>query len=374
MAALFEKKFTSVAALAGIAINGSEPWDLQVQDKRIYRQMALYGSLGLGEAYMNGWFDCQRLDLFFEKVGLRLMRQQLPELFSIKTNLINLWARIVNLQSKSKAFIVGEKHYDLGNKLFIKMLDPAMNYSCGYWKEADSLEQAQQAKLDLVFRKLGLKPGMKVLDIGCGWGTAAKFAAQKYGVEVTGITISKEQANFAIDSCKGLPVKILLQDYRDLQGQFDRVWSIGMFEHVGTKNYRTYMQQIKNVLREDGLFVLHTIGSNRTIPLTDPWINRYIFPNGKLPGIQQAGHSLEGNFVMEDWQNFGADYDLTLMCWYHNIEQYKDMVIETKGHRFYRMWTYYLLSCAGMFRARRIQLWQLVLSPYGIKGRYDAPR
>jgi cyclopropane-fatty-acyl-phospholipid synthase len=263
---------------------------------------------------------------------------------------------------------VGEKHYDIGNDLYRLMLDPRMIYSCGYWKNANSLVEAQEAKLDLICRKLGLEPGMRILDIGSGWGGFLKFAAERYGVEGLGITISKEQAAFANADRDGLPVETRLCDYMALEGRFDRVISIGMFEHVGYKNYRAYMDKVRSLLAPEGLFLLHTIGGNITVTHGEPWSEKYIFPNGMLPSIRQVGTSIERLFVMEDWHNFGADYDRTLMAWHANFEAGWPQLKAKYGDRFYRMWRYYLLSFAAVFRARDTNLWQIVLSPRGIRG------
>ena len=218
--------------------------------------------------------------------------------------------------------------------------------------------------------KIGLKPGMKVLDIGCGWGSFAKFAAQRYDAKVVGVTVSKEQIALGRALCKGLPIEFQLKDYRDITGKFDRVVSLGMIEHVGYKNYREYMRVASNALKEDGLFLLHTIGGNISTKSCDPWIEKYIFPNGMLPSISQLAKAMEGLFVMEDWHNFGADYDRTLMAWHANfIKNWKNLE-DRYDQRFYRMWTYYLLTCAGSFRARKNQLWQIVLSKHGAPGGY----
>lgn len=270
---------------------------------------------------------------------------------------------------------MGERHYDLGNDLFQAMLDPEMAYTCGYWKDADDLEQAQKAKLELVCQKIGLKAGARVLDVGGGWGCFAKYAAENYGAEVTAITISKEQAELGRRRCKGLPVEILLRDYRQLDSEpFDHIVSLGMFEHVGHKNYRGFMEKMGSLLKDDGLFLLHTIGSNETQWETDPWVDKYIFPNSLIPSIRQIGSALEGLFVMEDWHNFGLDYDKTLMAWYGNFERHWDDLRPRYGDRFYRMWKYYLLQCAGLFRARKKQVWQLVLSKKGVPHGYSSLR
>ena len=248
-----------------------------------------------------------------------------------------------------------------------------MCYSCGYWKQAETLNQAQVAKLELACRKLELAPGMRVLDIGCGWGSFAEHAARHHGVEVTGITISREQAELARQRCTGLPVEIRLQDYRDLDGAYDRIVSIGMFEHVGHRNYATYFQTVEKSLATDGLFLLHTIGSNNSDISADPWINRYIFPNGVLPSAMHIARASEGHLLMEDWQNFGPDYDRTLMAWLANVDARWHEIAHHYNERTRRMFRYYLSVCAGAFRARDLQLWQVVYSR-GRPGRYDAPR
>ena len=280
-------------------------------------------------------------------------------------------AYIFNAQNINRAYIVGEEHYDTGNDLFELMLDQRMNYSCGYWKNANNLEQSQVNKLDLACRKLHLKPGMRVLEIGCGWGAFAKYAAENYGVSVHGITVSKEQMSYAKKSCEGLNVTFELKDYRELNTKYDAIVSIGMFEHVGYKNYRHYMEVAQRCLSDEGLFLLHTIGRNTPSRSTDPWTNKYIFPNGMIPSTAQISGATEGIFVIEDWHNFGQDYDKTLIAWNESFQKNYDSLKETYDERFKRMWEYYLLMCAGTFRSRRNQLWQLVMSKNGVKGGYD---
>ena len=254
------------------------------------------------------------------------------------------------------------------------MLDTRMVYTCAYWKDATDLDAAQTAKLDLVCRKIDLQPGQKILDIGCGWGSFACYAASEYGAEVVGVTVSKEQAELARKRCAGLPVEIRLQDYRDVTEQFDHIISLGMFEHVGDKNFRSYMEKVHQCLKDDGLFLLHTIGHMLTVKNGDPWINRYIFPNSQIPSVYHIGKAIDNLFVMEDWHNFGADYDRTLLVWYNNFKQHWPELKKNYDDRFYRMWRYYLLMCAGVFRARYIQLWQIVLSKNGIPGGYYSVR
>ena len=351
---------------ADIEVNGSRPFDIRVKNPHFFKRVLQEGSLGLGESYMDGWWECDRLDIFFQKVLRAGLENQLPH--HIKDTLRVAAARLTNLQSKKRAWIVGKEHYDLGNDLFSLMLDPYMQYSCVYWKDATTLKQAQEAKLKLICEKLQLKPGMTLLDIGCGWGGLAAYAAKHYGVSVEGVTISAEQQKLAQERCKDLDVKILLQDYRDLDSQYDRIVSVGMFEHVGPKNYQTYFNVVARNLKPDGLFLLHTIGANETNMNVDPWINKYIFPNGCLPSIKHIATTSEGKFVMEDWHNIGADYDRTLMAWYERFVQNWPKLEHNYSQRFFRMFSYYLNACAGAFRARDIQLWQVVFSPRGAEG------
>jgi cyclopropane-fatty-acyl-phospholipid synthase len=357
---------------ADITIGGSRPQDIQVHDERLFNRIIRYGTLGLGEAYMDGWWDANAVDVFIDKV----LRSHLDKAIEINFSSIFTIARafLFNLQSTSRAFKIGEAHYDLGNDLYEAMLDSRMVYSCGYWKDANTLGEAQEAKLDLICKKIGLKKGDHILDIGCGWGSFAKYAAEKYGASVVGVTVSKAQAALAKERCKGLPVEIRIQDYRELNEEFDHIISIGMFEHVGVKNYRTYFEVAKRCLKENGLFLLHTIGYKLSQLTSDPWIEKYIFPGGQLPSVAQIGKGVEGLFIVEDLHNFGADYDTTLMAWFKNFDAAWPAFREKYGNRFYRMWKYYLLTCAGAFRARDTELWQLVLSPSGLPGGYSAVR
>lgn len=356
---------------AGITIGGHQPWDIVVHNPKFYKRVLQEGSLGLGESYMQGWWDCQHLDQFFHRVLVNKLQQQLPSNWRDTLRIIT--ARLCNRQSLSRAFQVGKVHYDLGNELFSKMLDPYMQYSCGYWHTAESLEKAQQAKLDLLCRKLQLQPGMTLLDIGCGWGGLAEYAAKNYDVTVCGVTISKEQHALATARCQGLDVKILLQDYRSLAEQFDRIVSVGMFEHVGPKNYATYFSVVARNLKPEGIFVLHSIGSNKTDSDVDPWTEKYIFPNGCLPSIRHIAAASERHFILEDWHNFGVDYDRTLMAWYQRFIDYWPQLATQYDERFKRMFSYYLNSCAGAFRARELQLWQLVFT-HGKAGGLRVPR
>lgn len=356
------KALVELLRLADVQLNGERAWDIQVHDEAFYRRILAEGSMGLGESYMDGLWDSARLDELFNRLLRADLDEKVKGWFKFRL-LADLFKRyLFNAQSSRRAFQVGEQHYDTGNDLFEAMLDSSMSYSCGYWEHAENLEQAQRHKLEMICRKLQLKPGERLLEVGCGWGGLMRYAAQNYGVEVVGVTVSREQRKLALERCEGLPVTVELKDYRDMSGCFDKAVSVGMFEHVGQKNYRTYFETVGRLLKDDGLFLLHTIGSHKTVKAVDPWIERYIFPNGRLPSAREMTRSLEGLFLIEDWHNFGQDYDRTLMAWWENFDRAWPTLESRYGKRFYRMWKYYLHSCAGFFRSRQGQLWQLVLS------------
>lgn len=367
-----EQIISKIFSMADIRINGTRPWDIQVHRPEFYNHILCNGSLALGESYMAGWWDCQSLDQFFFHVlrndlDLKIKKSRSAILCSIK-------ATLSNCQNKKKALEVAQKHYDVGNDLFECMLDRHMAYSCAYWdKGVSDLTAAQEAKLELICRKVELAPGMRILDIGCGWGSFVRYAAQKHGVDAVGVTISKEQAQLARERCAGLPVDIRLLDYRDLSEEFDAIVSVGMFEHVGYKNYRQFMQVVNRCLHPDALFLLHTIASNHSTRNGDPWFDKYIFPNGMLPSIEQLGKASELLLVMEDWHNIGIHYDKTLTSWFANFDQNWPGLQNRYGDTFYRMWKYYLLSMAGAFRSRSIQVWQVVFSKHGRLEGYQRP-
>ena len=371
-----QRRVEALLAEADVRPGGDRDWDLQVHDRRLYARLLARGSLGLGESYMDGWWDARALD----ELMVRLLRAGLDRrVHGIGEIRDVLLVRLANPQTPRRSREVARRHYDLGNDLYAAMLGRRMVYSCGYWREAADLDAAQEAKLDLVCRKLRLRPGMRVLDIGCGWGEALEYAARRYGIEGVGVTISAEQAAHARRLCAGLPVEIRLQDYRELDEPFDAVFSIGMFEHVGVRNYREYFEVVRRCLvaradAEPGLFLLHSIGGNVSVRRTDPWIARYIFPNSMLPSAAQVTAACEGLFVIEDWHNFGAVYDRTLQAWRDNIEAAWERLDARYDERFRRMWRFYLAGAMATFRCRRSQLWQIVLSPHGVPGGYLAPR
>lgn len=360
---------------AGISINDSQAdprANLQVHDDRFYKLTALKGSLGFGESYAEGYWDCEKLD----EIIYQILKSHLGEHRSVHHLLLYLRSIATNMQNRVRAIRVAKRHYNVSNRIFEQMLDPFMQYTCGYWHGADTLEQAQLAKMDLIVRKLGLKAGDEVLDIGCGWGGFSKYAAQHHGIRMHGLSISRAQVDYARNFCEGLDCIFRFGDYRELDKifpkQFDAITIIGVTEHIGPKNLRRLHRIMRERLKPDGLVMEHTIANMHTSTHTDPFIDRYIFPGGVIPAISQLAGAMSDYFVLEDLHNFSADYDRTLMAWYQNFRQIREEVVGNQhlGERFYRIWKYYLLSCAALFRARHAQLVQLVMSPEGVGGGY----
>lgn len=367
-----KKQVEALFSKADVQINGKRPWDIKVHDERFYQRVLSDGQLGVGESYMDGWWDCDDMPEMSFRVYRAGLETQIKPTWGL--GLAMLEAKFLNLQTKSRASKDVQYHYNIGNDLYKAMLDKRMVYTCGYWKNAKNLNEAQEAKLDLVCKKIGLKKGDKVLDIGCGWGSFAKYAAEKYGAHVVGITIAKEQVELARELCKGLPVEIRLQDYREINEKFDHIISLGMFEHVGYKNFREYMKVVHRCLNDDGLFLLHTIASHVTIKRATPWVDKYIFPGAVIPSITQMGQAIEGLFVMEDWHNFGSYYANTTLAWWNNFNKAWPKLQDKYGERFYRMWKFYLLMGSGIAKARGVGLWQIVLSKKGVLGGYNSIR
>jgi len=356
---------------AGITINGDAPWDIRVHDDRFYSRLVRERSLGLGESYMDGWWDCDAMDEMIRRLLLSDIARRVPSGLSEKMRFLPGY--LFNLQSLRRARAVAQHHYNLDHALFYSFLDPYRQYSCAFFDHTDDLAQAQQNKLALIAAKLDLQPTDHLLDIGCGWGGLARYCAEHHGCTVTGINISTAQLKEAESFCRGWPVHVYNRDYRLIDGQFDKIVSVGMFEHVGCKNYRTFMDVAHRSLKNDGIFLLHTIGRNTSAHYADPWLTKYIFPNSMLPSLQQISDAIEDLFIIEDVHNFGPHYDKTLMAWHANFLHAWPTLAHKYDERFKRMWTYYLLSCAGAFRARTIQLWQIVMTREG-SGSPQPPR
>jgi cyclopropane-fatty-acyl-phospholipid synthase len=364
---------TPIAAFteaAGIGFHGDQPWDIEVRDGRLFADLMRRGSLALGEGYVNGLWDCKRLDQLFTRLltpntAIDVM-QGFDPWAQLRSVVFSLGERLLNWQTHLRAHQVARRHYDIDPRVYAAMLDSRRIYSCAYWQHASSLEEAQEHKLKLICEKLQLEPGQRLLDLGCGWGGFSRYAAENYGVEVLGITVSAHQQRYAQGLALDLPVRTVLADYRTAllrqEKPFDRIVSIGMMEHVGRLNDSTFFQIVKDLLTDDGLMLLQSIGTRQTTAKIDPWINTYIFPNGRLPSALQLCRGFECSLILQDWENFGRDYDTTLMAWWTNFDAAWPRLSQDIAPSFYRLWSYYLLSCAGLFRSGQGQLWQLVLS------------
>lgn len=360
--------FQTMLDEADVKLNGDRAWDIQIHDEAVFERVLKHGSLGFGEAYMDGMWDCQQIDVMLDKVIRAKIDQKVSGMTKLKLGAAKVKS-FFNPQSISRAKEDVSYHYDTGNDLFEAMLDENMAYTCGYWHDANNLHDAQNKKLDLICRKLDLKPGQRLLDIGCGWGSFMQYAAKHYGAICDGLTLSVEQAKLGAERCQDLPVRFILEDYREFtpEKKYDHIVSVGMLEHVGPDNYDNYFKCAEKFLADDGTFLLHTIGGNisNTVNDCDPWIRKYIFPNGVIPSICQLGKATEQRFNLEDLHNFGPDYDKTLMAWHERFEAAWPTLAEKYGEKFHRMWRYYLLSCAAAFRARDLNLWQLALTKIG---------
>lgn len=368
------KTIDNIFKSIGITVNGVNSWDIQIFDERAFDLILAKWSLGLGEGYMRGYWDCLNLEEFLYRLLKNDHNERIQGIARLNLVFEVFRAKLMNLQTRSRAFMVGESHYDVGQDIFKTMLDNEMNYSCGYWQYAQDLDKAQLDKMELICQKLQLNPGDRLLEIGCGWGGFAHYAAQNYGVKVLGITVSKEQYLIAKERCQNQDVDIQLCDYRDLEGTFDKIVSIGMFEHVGEKNYKEYFSVASRLLKENGIFLLHTIGSDVTTLRTDPWIEKYIFPNGKIPSIAEIGAAYEKAFILEDLQNIGPDYELTLLAWHDKFIESWPNNANKYGLVFYKMWRYYLLGCAAYFKSKQGQLWQMVFTKRSFAGSYRSIR
>lgn len=364
---------------AGIKINGKEVWDPQIKNDKIFGRIAKQQSLGLGEAYMDGWWECNNLEEFFYRILSSSMNDKdnnldgRPKGF-FEGLIYRYMPLLVNQQTFKRSTKVAYEHYDVGNDVYDLMLGKDMQYTCAYWQESETLDEAQHNKLDLICRKLKLKPGMEVLELGGGFGGLARFMAKNYGCSVTVYNIAREQIKRAQELTAGLKVKIIESDYRNAMGVYDRVAAIGLAEHVGFKHYRTLMEKAYSCLKDKGLFIIQTNGSNNTMHHYEPWMEKYIFPNSMIPSAKQLSIASEGLFMMEDWHVMSGNYYKTLMAWYDNFVKEFHKIKDKYDERFYRMWCYYLLFSAASHRSRSVQLWQLVLSKNNVGVPYVSGR
>ena len=359
-----KRRFEELVAGAGIEINGRRPFDLRVVNDAFYERVLSRGAIGIVEAYVDGYWESDRLDELAAKLLSSGINFHLGS--ALTRRLHGFGARLLRNGKRRRALQV-RKRFDLKNDLYQAMLGRSMVYSCAHWKDSTHLDAAQEAKLKRVAEKVALRPGMRVLDIGCGWGGFAKYAVENYGVSAVGITVVKEQYELGRVLCAGLPIDLRLQDYRDLDDDrpFDAVVGIEVLEHVGYKNHRAFMSKIRRLLKPNGLVLLQTVANNTSRFFVDPRFRRTIFPTGMLPSARHVAAAAEGLLDIEEWHNLSDDYDQTLLAWFENFDSHWPQLRENYGEHFYRMWKCYLLSFAGSFRARENQLWQIVFSRAG---------
>ncbi len=377
-----ERVIRELLAVGEIEINGRNPWDLAVKNPHFYKRVLTEGVLGFAESYISGWIECERMDDLIARLLRADIKNKLKKNWGLLFHILK--SRVFNLQVLSRSSQVAHVHYNLSNSFYELMLGKTMAYTAAYWKDAKTLDEAQNRKYDLICRKLYLEEGETVLELGCGWGGFAKYAAENYGCKMVSVNISSEQVNYAKEHCKGLPVSVFHSDYRDYSAynpesvSFDKAVSIGMAEHVGPKNYRSLFRVVDHQLKNDGLFLLHTIGSDVSLSTCEPFTHKYIFPNSVLPSIKQIGAATEGYFVTEDLQNFGKYYFNTLKEWYNNYKINWDTIQkldeEKFDARFDRIWSFYLLGGMGMAKSKANHLWQFVFSKKGFQELYDAVR
>ena len=371
-----KQKAVTLFAKADIKINGNRDWDIQVHDERFYSRLLFHGSIALGEAYVDGWWDCKDVEQFIYRVlHYRLVNSKTYELqhfgASFLKNTRFIWKKLINPQSIRRAAKDVRYHYNLGNDLFAATLDETMTYTCGYFKDTNDLKQAQIDKMKLVCQKLNLQKGMRVLDIGCGWGSLAKYMADNYEVTVVGLTLSEEQKTFADNQCTNSDVTIELCDYRNHNGKYDRIVSIEMIEHVGAKNLKSFMQKADKNLNEDGLMLLQFDGKSESINWNYSWIEKYVFPGTVTPSMQQIAKSSENLFFLVDWHDFTKDYHLTMNCWHENFLKNWDNIKDNYDERFFRLWKFYLTCAPATALVNTQHLWQIVLQKNNSEKQYE---
>ena len=334
------------------------PITLKILDKSLHTKLLLLPDLYFGEAYTNGSVVIENGTLTeFLDIALKNIGRGETNSFNAAINKLRGTYRFLtnfNLRNKSKSNVA--HHYDISEKLYDLFLDEKRQYSCAYFKnDNDTLEEAQNNKIDHIIKKLNLKPNQKVLDIGSGWGTLAIEIAKKSKCEVLGVTLSENQYKYSIQKAKseGLEnqVRFRLADYRDLKEKFDRIVSVGMFEHVGRKFYGTYFNAISKLLNEDGVALIHTIGSVNPPRDPHPWITKYIFPGGYTPSLSEVAKPIEkSGLMLSDLEVWRMHYSHTLKNWKERFLNKKEQVLEMFDEKFLRMWEFYLAGCEMAFK------------------------
>lgn len=337
-------------------------YDILVKDKNMFNRFISNGEVGFSEGYMNNEFDMNVKSVIYELLKKKKLLENSIKSKSFQYVILNLIGQVYsylpnNTLTSSKKNI--SHHYDIGNDLYEKMLGETMQYTCAYFNKPNmTLNEAEYAKMNLIIKKLDIQDGMTILDIGCGFGSFGYYIVKQFNVKVVGCSLSEKQVEYANNNYKHPNLKILLEDYRNMKGKFDRVYSVGMFEHVGRNNYNTYFNKCYELLKNDGIMLLHTIATNTRVWHNNHFIGKYIFPGCELP--HQS--NLDGKFIekwhLEDWQNFGLSYEKTLLAWRQNIGNWEGL--DKYDEKFRRMWDLYIFGAAGSFHNRHICLWQVV--------------
>jgi cyclopropane-fatty-acyl-phospholipid synthase len=352
-----EARVRDLLARAGVAVDGGRPWDIRVANPAFYRRALDGGSLAVGEAYADGWWEAERLDEFFHRVFKAGLHERLAP--SPWSGWRSLAGRLFGRRGRTHA------PEALGSDVFRAMLGRRMSGACAYWKDARALDDADEAALELACRKLELKAGMSVLDMGSGWGAFARYAAERHGVSVVGVDISQERVQLARELCKGLPVALRVQDYEEVRGRFDRVVSLGLMEHAGAGSCRAVMAAAARCLKADGVALIHTAARNRAAGPRERWPAAGVLLEDGAPALSRLAAAAEGLFVIEDVHNLGTHYAPTLLAWHENLARRWPGLSGRYGDRLYRTLTFGLLSTAGRFRARQGQLYQIVMTRPG---------
>jgi cyclopropane-fatty-acyl-phospholipid synthase len=347
---------------------------MNVTNEAAWYDIAVKGSLGIGEAYMSG--DVQ-LDLYpffrtlLDGTSAGTLTGMQEDSLAWAAWAVQLPGNVYHMLTDPDAALATsriQQHYDVGNDLYEAMLGPSMSYTCAYYQGgAENLTAAQVAKFDLIRRKLQLDPGMQVLDIGFGFGSAAAYIQEKSKVTVTGITVSAEQRKYAEEHHTSPHLKFMHEDWRDHcskhSAKYDRIYIVGVLEHFGSHNYPKFFECTRKMLKPDGLLLIHTIGQpfmEKSGP--DPFLDKYIFPGGELPTLHGLSLAFRKHFLLEDFQNFGFDYSTTLASWHDNADKF--FASNSRySLSFQRMWTFYLSMCSVLFETRITQLWHFVLTP-----------
>jgi cyclopropane-fatty-acyl-phospholipid synthase len=334
------------------------PIKIKLLDKKLHYKLLLHPDLYFGEAYSEGTIVIEDGSLtdFLDLALMNIGRSELNFFSQILNKFSGTYRYLTNFNFIKKSKMNVAHHYDLSDELYDLFLDPKKQYSCAYFKnENDSLETAQNNKIKHIIKKLNIKPNQKVLDIGCGWGSLAIDIAKSTKCEVTGITLSKNQFNYCVNKVKKLnlenQVTFKLIDYRELNEKFDRIVSIGMFEHVGRKFYKNYFKKVEKLLSKDGVSLIHTIGSVNPPRDPHPWITKYIFPGGYTPSLSEVTGPIEkAGLIVSDIEVLRMHYSHTLRHWKENCIANKEKIIQMFDEKFFRMWEFYLASCESAFK------------------------